>query len=450
MLTTEGKFNTDQVHGIPQDVENPAQIAKKLHQQYATDVGVFFTEIALLPIETLCKILYELPSHIFEETFSRIPHKKMASALSYLTSDDLTDFLQRVKQYDQNYAKSTYHLLAPSEQAEVHQLSQFPEDQAGAYMQMEMVTAELHDTLLKVKQNVRNFRIEEPDSPIFKLFVVDADRHLAAILHFTDLLLFDDHDTMQEIIARAAIHHHKPMSIHDTTPITTVIQLFEEYELSVIAVINKDEQLQGRIVFEDIYDLIRMQEHSQALKMAGADKDAEEESLESARKARLHWLLINLLALTCAALIVNVYAETIEHIVALAVLMPIVAALGGNVGNQAVTVTVRKIALGQVDWQNAYPVILREIKISSINGLIMGGAVSILAMVWFHQALLGLVIAIAIIVNLAVAGLIGSLIPLLIKKFGGDPAIASPLLLTTATDAIGFFVFLGLAELILI
>lgn len=450
MLTTKGNFNTDQVHGIPQGVENPAQITKKLHQQYTTDVGVFFTEIALLPIETLCKILYELPSHIFEETFSRIPHKKLALALSYLTSDDLTDFLHRVKQYDQNYAKSTYHLLAPSEQAEVKHLSQFPEDQAGAYMQMEMVTAELHDTLLKVKQNVRNFRIEEPDSPIFKLFVVDADRHLVAILHFTDLLLFDDHDTMQKIIAQATIHHHKPMSIHDTTPITTVTQLFEEYELSIIAVIDKDEQLQGRIVFEDIYDLIRMQEHSQALKMAGADKDAEEESLESARKVRLHWLLINLLALTCAALIVNVYAETIEHIVALAVLMPIVAALGGNVGNQAVTVTVRKIALGQVDWQNAYPIILREIKISSINGVIMGGAVSILAMIWFHQMLLGLVIAIAIIVNLVLAGLIGSLIPLLIKKFDGDPAIASPLLLTTATDAIGFFVFLGLAELILI
>ena len=450
MLTTDKNFNTHQIHGVPEGAENPAQIAKKLHQQYESDVGVFFTEIALLPLETLCKILFELPSHIFEETFSRIPHKKMATALSHLTSDDLTDFLQRVKQYDQNYAKSTYHLLAPNEQAEVEQLSQFPEDQAGAYMQMEMVTAELKDTLAKVKQKVRNFRIEEPDSPIFKLFVVDADQHLVAVLHFTDLLLFTDRDTMQEIIDRAAVHHHKPMSIHDTMPIEKVIQLFEEYELSVIAVINEEEQLQGRIVFEDIYDLIRTQEHSQALKMAGADKDAEEESLDSARKARLRWLLINLVALTCAAMVVNVFAETIEHIVALAVLMPIVAALGGNVGNQAVTVTVRKIALGQVDWQSAYPVILREIKMSSINGLIMGGAVSILTMIWFHQALLGLVIAIAIIANLAIAGLIGSLIPLLIKKFGGDPAIASPLLLTTATDAIGFFVFLGLAELILI
>ena len=130
--------------------------------------------------------------------------------------------------------------------------------------------------------------------------------------------------------------------------------------------------------------------------------------------------------------------------------MPVVAALGGNVGNQAVTVTVRKLALGQIDWQNARPVIKREILMGSINGIIMGCVVSIITLIWFHQALLGLVIAIAIIINLATAGLIGSMIPLLIKRFDGDPAIASPLLLTTATDAMGFFVFLGLAELILI
>ena len=119
-------------------------------------------------------------------------------------------------------------------------------------------------------------------------------------------------------------------------------------------------------------------------------------------------------------------------------------------GNQAVTVTVRKLALGQINWQNAFPVIKREMMIGSINGIIMGGVVSVITLIWFSQPLLGLVIAIAVIVNLATAGLIGSMIPLLIKKFGGDPAIASPLLLTTATDAMGFFVFLGLAEIILI
>ncbi|MCF6251981.1 MAG: magnesium transporter [Methylococcaceae bacterium] len=449
---TNMQYNVKNHHhsAVEKKFKQPIKIARQLQQQYETDVGSFFAEIARFPLENLCKILIELPSDIFGEAFSRIPHKKMAAALSYLASDDLTDFLQRVKQYDQDYAKSTYCLLAPDEQAEISHLSQFSADQAGAYMQMELLSAELTDTLSQVKQKIRIFRKEEPNSPIFKLFVVDAEQHLVGILHFTDLILFDENDTMQTIIAQATIHHHKPLSVHATTPVEKVIQIFEEYELSIIAVVNDKEQLQGRIVFEDVYDLIRMQEHNQALKMAGTDYEAEEESLDSARKARLHWLFINLVALCCAAFIVSLYKDTIEQLVALAVLMPIVAALGGNVGNQAVTVTVRKLALHQIDWNNAFPVIKREIVIGGINGMIMGGVVSIITFIWFQQILLGLVIAIAIIINLAVAGLTGSMIPLLIKKFGGDPAIASPLLLTTATDAIGFFVFLGLAEIILI
>ena len=161
-----------QKHALLHETKTPIQITRQLQQQYETDVGIFFAEIAKLPIESLCEILIELPSNIFEEAFSRIPHKKMAYALSYLTSDDLTDFLQRVKQYDQNYAKTTYHLLAPDEQAEVTHLSQFSADQAGAYMQMEMLFAYMNETLAQVKQKVRIFRNEEPNSPIFKLFVL--------------------------------------------------------------------------------------------------------------------------------------------------------------------------------------------------------------------------------------------------------------------------------------
>ncbi len=450
MTDSQDDFRKHETSFATKKAKTPVQIARELRLQYESDVGIFFAEIAKLPRENLCKILIELPSAIFEEAFSRIPHKKMAKALSYLASDELTDFLQRIKQYDRDYAKSTYHLLAPEEQAEVSNLSQFPTDKAGAYMQMEMLTAKLTETLSQVKQKVRIFRQEKPNSPIFKLFVIDAEQHLVAILHFTDLILFDDDDTMKKIIAQATIHHQKPLSVHTSTPIEKVIQLFEEYELSIIAVVNDQEQLQGRIVFEDIYDLIRMQEQSQALKMAGADYEAEEESFSSARKARLQWLFINLVALCCAAFIISLYKETIEQIVALAVLMPIVAALGGNVGNQAVTVTVRKLALGQINWKNALPVIKQEIMIGIMNGIIMGAVVAMITLIWFDQPQLGLVIAIAIMINLAVAGFIGSMIPLLIKKFGGDPAIASPLFLTTATDAMGFFVFLALAEIILI
>jgi len=448
MTTPLTNLKNHYLHSTEEDTESPVQKAKLLRQHYDRDVGNFFAELARLPLESLCKTLIELPSVIFAEAFSRIPHKKMATALSFLESDELTDFLQRVKQYDQDYAKSTYHLLAPDEQAEVTHLSQFPEDQAGAYMQVELLSAELHETLADVKQKIRTFRQQEPNSPIIKLFVVNAEQQLVATLHFTDLMLFADSDTI-EVITTQATRHAKPLSVQTTTPVEKVIHLIEEYGLSILAVVNPKGQLQGRIVYEDIYDLIRLQEQGQALKMAGADNEAEEDSFESARKARLHWLFINLSALLCAAFIVSLFKETIEQAVALAVLMPIVAALGGNVGNQAVTVTVRKIALGHIDWQNAVSVIKREIMIGSINGMVMGGLVAIISWFWFQQFMLGLVLAVSVMINLAIAGFIGSMIPLLIKKSGGDPAIASPLLLTTATDAIGFFVFLGLAEMIL-
>ncbi len=245
-------MTSDLTNSASKEIKSSIQISRQLQQQYETDVGVFFAEIAKIPLESLCKILVEMPSDIFEEAFSRIPHKKMATALSYLASNDLSDFLQRVKQYDKDYAKSTYHLLAPDEQSDITHLAQFSKDQAGAYMQMEMLTAALTETLSQLKQKIRIFRKEEPNSPIFKLFVVDAEQHLVAILHFTDLILFDDNDTMQSIIAQATIHHHKPLSIHATTPIEKVINIFEEYELSVIAVVNNKGQLQGRIVFEDV------------------------------------------------------------------------------------------------------------------------------------------------------------------------------------------------------
>jgi len=224
-----------------QESDTPKQIAKQLRLQYEKDVGVFFAELAKLPLESLCKILMELPNDIFEEAFSRIPHKKMAIALSYLDSDQLTDFLQRVKQYDQNYAKNTYRLLAPDEQEEVTNLSQYSPDQAGAYMKTEVLAAELTETLGQVKEKVRIFRKENPNSPIFKLFVVDADRHLFATLHFTDLMLFSDDDCLQEIMAKATVHHRKPISVHTTTPIKEVIQLFEDYDLSVVAVVDSND-----------------------------------------------------------------------------------------------------------------------------------------------------------------------------------------------------------------
>jgi len=429
---------------------NPLVSSRKLQQMYENDIGIFFAELAELPTNRICAILMELPSDIFEEAFSRIPQKKMAKAMSYLASDRMTDFLQRVKQYDVDYAKNTYHLLSSSEQTNVTKLSKFEPDQAGAYMQVEMLVANLDETMADIKQKTARFRKEHPDSPIYKLFVIDEQQKLSILLHYTDMILFEDQQTVRQIMAQMSHHHHKPLSVHTTTSVDQVVRLFEEYDLTVLAVVDENQCLQGRIVFDDVYDLIRAQEQDQALMMAGTDQTAEDLGFTEARKARLNWIFVNLVALFCAASVVGIYKQAIEQLVALAVLMPVVAALGGNVGNQAVTVTVRKLALGQIGWQNASAVIKREVKLAAFNSVIVGGVVALITFIFFQQFMLGVVIALAVMMNLTMAGLVGTLIPLTIKRFGGDPAIASPLLLTTITDALGFFFFLGLAQAIML
>ena len=183
--------------------------------------------------------------------------------------------------------------------------------------------------------------------------------------------------------------------------------------------------------------------------MSGTRPKAEQ-NFSTAQRTRLKWIFINLVAYLFSAMVVNHFKGTIEHIVALAVLMPVVSALGGNVGNQAVTVTVRHIAVGEVNYKTALRIISKEVRIGIVNGLIVGVVVGILAYLWFNQSMLAMVTGLAVILNLSLAGLIGSSLPIIFKHFKIDPAVASPLLLATATDAIGFFIFLGLATLILL
>ena len=281
-----------------------------------------------------------------------------------------------------------------------------------------------------------------------KLFITTEKNHLIKTIKLSDLILYENHETIQSIVNTA--HSIKPFCINEHDPVSKVVHLFEEYELSTIAVVDDKGKLLGRILFDDIYTFIRSEEEKRALKMSGTRPKAEK-NFHSAQRTRLEWIFINLIAILLSAMVVNHFKGTIEQIVVLAVLMPIVAALGGNVGNQAVTVTVRRIALnGEIRYKTALAIISKEIRIGIINGLIVGVVVGILAYFWFNQLMLGVVVGLAIILNLSLAGLIGSALPIIFKHFKIDPAIASPLLLTTATDAMGFFIFLGLATLILL
>ena len=314
-------------------------------------------------------------------------------------------------------------------------------------MQLEILTATPKETIHDVKEKIKNFETENSNLTLLKLFITTEKNHLIKTIKLCDLMLYENHETIQSIVD--TVHSIKPFCINEHAPINKVVHLFEEYDLSTIAVVDDKGKLLGRILFDDIYTFIRSEEEKRALKMSGTQPKAEK-NFNSAQKTRLEWIFINLVAILFASMVVDHFKGTIEQIVVLEVLMPIVAALGGNVGNQAVTVTVRRIALGEIRYKTALAIISKEVRIGIVNGFIVGVVVGILGYLWFNQPMLGMVVGLAIILNLSLAGLIGSSLPIIFKHFNIDPAIASPLLLTTATDAMGFFIFLGLATRILL
>jgi magnesium transporter len=229
------------------------------------------------------------------------------------------------------------------------------------------------------------------------------------------------------------------------------VRYFEEYDLSVLPIVSRDNVLLGRITSDDIYDIINEQATEQMYNLAGVNDDAEEdEEVLKAGKTRAYWLGVNLLTAILASIVIGLFQNTIDSMVALAVLMPIVASMGGNAGTQTLTVVVRQLALGDISHSDATRIIKREVSISLLNGLLFAIIMGVIASIWFNKGMLGVVIALSMLVNLFMAGFFGSTIPLLLRKFGIDPAIGSTVILTTVTDVVGFFSFLGLATVILL
>ena len=395
----------------------------------------------------LIPLLLQLPHDTFQNILKKIEQKRVLQALDTAESNHAKHFLRRVKNSDTDFYNHIFNLLSPQTQHNMKLLLRYSEDEVGAFMHLELLSATTDETVDDVKKKMQEIGANNQHAPFIKLFVVTKKGHLLAALEIAELMQYEPTKTIEEIIAERK--ESKPLSISETSSINSAIELFETYELPTLPVVDKKGKLLGRILFNDVYTFIRNQEEAQALHMLGTHHQAEK-SFFSAQRTRLIWIFINLCAILLSAAVVNHFKGTIEQIVTLAVLMPIVAALGGNVGNQAVTVTVRKLALNDLTKNVLFKIIGKEFFIGIVNGVIVGIVVGLLSYIWFHQEMLSFVVAIAIIIDLSLAGLIGSLLPILFKHFKIDPAIPSPLLLTTATDAMGFFLLLGLASVILL
>lgn len=398
---------------------------------------------------TLANVATITPEHILEDILEHLSIIKIAKAVEELESDDATDLIKRFEELNPQKTLAILNRLSSEDKEEILRLKNYDENTAGAYMQTEIFTASIDESIEKAIKRYRILKHSGQVDQIFQVYIIDNQGKLCNAINLSDLLLWDFKLSFADIIKNNN-ERYKSYSIKDHEDIQKAIDIVEDYDLSVLAVVNDDGVLLGRITYDDIHDLIQENATEQIYNLAGVDADVEEESAFKAAKARAFWLMINLTTSLISANIISLFSGEIEQLVALAVLMPIVASMGGNTGSQALAVTVRKLSLNEVEFKDAKKVILRESGISLLNGFIFASIMSIIAFIWFKTALLGLVIALSMLINLALAGFVGSFVPLTLKKFKIDPAVGSSVVITAITDGLGFFSFLLLAKMILL
>lgn len=398
---------------------------------------------------TLANVATITPEHILEDILEHLSIIKIAKAVEELESDDATDLIKHFEELNPQKTLAILNRLSSEDKEEILRLKNYDENTAGAYMQTEIFTASIDESIEKAIKRYRILKHSGQVDQIFQVYIIDNQGKLCNAINLSDLLLWDFKLSFADIIKNNN-ERYKSYSIKDHEDIQKAIDIVEDYDLSVLAVVNDDGVLLGRITYDDIHDLIQENATEQIYNLAGVDADVEEESAFKAAKARAFWLMINLTTSLISANIISLFSGEIEQLVALAVLMPIVASMGGNTGSQALAVTVRKLSLNEVEFKDAKKVILRESGISLLNGFIFASIMSIIAFIWFKTALLGLVIALSMLINLALAGFVGSFVPLTLKKFKIDPAVGSSVVITAITDGLGFFSFLLLAKMILL
>ncbi|MEA1920989.1 MAG: magnesium transporter [Campylobacterota bacterium] len=420
-----------------------AYLVKKLRKK---DPEAFYKTLDLIPNDILGDVLLELPEGAKDAAIEYLSSHDLAEAIDDLESDDATDLVQDIEDVDEAKSVEVFEKLDEEDQEDIDKLRRYEDDQAGAWMQTELFDAVMDETIQSSIDRFRRLKAEGELENIYQVFIVNDHQRLITTLGLEDLIVFDFAKTYREILDSKEFR-----SVEATEDIEVVATMFEQYDLSVLPVVDWQGKLVGRITSDDIYDVIEERATEQIYNLAGVDDDAEQEDdLIGVFKKRSSWLFLNLITAILASLVIAMFDETLAAFIPLAILMPIVASMGGNAGTQSLTVMVRRLALGEVDSENARNAVNREIFVSLLNGFLFAGLMGIIAYFWFSNAILGVVIGAAMIINLLIAGSFGAGIPLALKRLNIDPAIGSTVLLTTATDVFGFLSFLGLAKMFLI
>jgi magnesium transporter len=373
-----------------------------------------------------------------------IRHMDPGELLAATANLDLDDLADLVQQMPSAITSEVMQALDDQRRKRLEAVLSYPQDTAGGLMNTDTVTVRPEVTLDVVLRYLRRLGESVPRDTD-KLFVVNRDDNYLGILPLSQLVSRDPEDTVAEAMSLAM------QAIPADTSESEVARRFEAHDMLSAPVVDGDGRLLGRITIDDVVDVIREEGEHQF--MGGAGLSEEEDMfapvLASTRRRAL-WLGINLATAFLASWVIGQFEATLSKVVALAVLMPIVASMGGIAGSQTLTLAIRGIALGQLSGKNARALLIKELAVGSLNSLIWAVVVALVAGVWFHSTGIAILIAVAITINLLFAAVTGALLPLLLERLGIDPALAGSVLLTTVTDVVGFVSFLGLATLFLV
>ena len=419
------------------DPLHPADIADLLEQINSFDR---MRLINLYGKEFDGDILSEVDESIREEVIGMLSPEVLADAVRELESDDVVDLLEDL---DEPQQEAILDVLEDSDRVAVEQSLTFPEYSAGRLMQREVVMAPEHWNVGEAIDFLRN----SDDLPEQFYHITLVDPRLKPVANVTlGKLMGSRREVMLKSIVEDTFHVI-PVGQDEGD----VAYAFNQYHLISAPVVDENERLVGVITIDDAMIVLDEEHEEDILRLAGVDGESSlSDRVADTTKRRFPWLLVNLVTSILASLVIAQFEAAIAQIVALAVLMPIVASMGGNAGTQSLTVAVRALATKDLTGSNVWRVIRREVLVGLINGVAFAVIMGIVGVIWFGMPMLGVVIAAAMVINLVVAGLAGTVIPVILEKFGIDPALASGAFVTTVTDVVGFFAFLGLAVLVLI
>ena len=392
----------------------------------------------LISVDREGDVLAHLQDAVRSELLEHMQPQEVAEATKDLETDDVADIIQDLPEGVQDTV-----LLSMGEQNRLRLASvlSYPEDTAGGLMNTDVIPIRADVTLDVVTRYLR--RVENIPEKTDNLMVVDRENQYLGALSVIDILIGDPEASVGELMKEES-------GISADLSANEVAKVFEQRDLVSAAVVNGNGILLGRITVDDVVDVIQEEAEHAVRSMAGLGDDDMFAPIFTSTKRRAVWLGINLATAFLGAAVIGRFEDTIQQLVALAVLMPIVAGMGGVAGSQTLTIAIRGIALGHLSKSNAMALMLKESAVGLLNGLMWACVVSVIVVFWFDDTSLGFIIGLAMMINLIVAAFAGAVIPMGLNRYGIDPAIAGGVLLTTVTDVVGFMTFLGLASLFLV